>query len=99
MDRSAPAILTTDNKIDCQCERTYTTTSMRHELSQQTLSSARQTRRTSSFSNYHLQKSPATEGDMKQFDCNKKDIFSKICFTSVFYLLISVQHLSIHTDQ
>ncbi|KAL1231497.1 Rhodanese-like domain-containing protein 6 [Trichinella spiralis] len=34
---------------------------------------------------------------MKQFDCNKKDIFSKICFTSVFYLLISVQHLSIHT--
>ncbi|KRX67922.1 hypothetical protein T09_1801, partial [Trichinella sp. T9] len=44
-----------------------------------------------------LQKSPAIEGDMKQFDCNKKDIFSKICFTSIFYLLISVQHLSIHT--
>ncbi|KRY34108.1 hypothetical protein T01_10279 [Trichinella spiralis] len=38
MDRSAPAILTTDNKIDCQCKRTYTTTSMRLELSQQTLS-------------------------------------------------------------
>ncbi|KRZ87018.1 hypothetical protein T08_15078, partial [Trichinella sp. T8] len=44
-----------------------------------------------------LQKSPAIEGDMKQFDCNKKDIFSKICFTSIFYLFISVQHLSIHT--
>ncbi|KRZ05097.1 FMRFamide receptor [Trichinella zimbabwensis] len=81
MDRSAPAILTTDDKIDCQA-RQYLT---------------QLTRRTSNFSNYHLQKSPAIEGDMKQFDCNKKDIFSKICFTSVFYLLISVQHFSIHT--
>ncbi|KAL1240319.1 Rhodanese-like domain-containing protein [Trichinella pseudospiralis] len=34
---------------------------------------------------------------MKQFDCNKKDIFFKICFTPIFYLLISVQHFSIHT--
>ncbi|KRZ35900.1 FMRFamide receptor, partial [Trichinella pseudospiralis] len=44
-----------------------------------------------------LQNSPAIEGDMKQFDCNKKDIFFKICFTPIFYLLISVQHFSIHT--
>ncbi|KRZ71549.1 FMRFamide receptor [Trichinella papuae] len=94
MDRSAPAILTTDDKIDCQA---------RQYLSEKSIRDSSKWIRAKIFDRQlkvqhsKRDKSPAIEGDMKQFDCNKKDIFSKICFTSVFYLLISVQHFSIHT--